>query len=103
MKESELVRKVLAVLNSLPECKAIKVHGSPYARAGTPDIIGCCKGRMFALEVKMAGRKPTKIQERELAAWGAAGAIAGTFYSDDSIGDLVYWLEKGENDESCLG
>lgn len=81
MKETTLAKKVLDYLNSLPECKAIKIHGNMYTQTGTPDIVGCIKGRMFLFELKVPGNKPTEIQERRLREWRAAGALAEVIYS----------------------
>ena len=77
MRESTLVRNMLQTLNSYPDCKAIKVHGSEFTESGTPDIIGCWRGRMFVIEVKATKTgKPTAIQQTRLAQWRAAGAVA---------------------------
>jgi len=85
MKESTLRTKVLEYLNSLPGCKAIKIHGSAYIEAGTPDVMGCIKGRAFFLELKVPGKKPTAIQERRLKEWEAAGAITGVVTSIEEV------------------
>ena len=54
-----------------------KVHGSAYQRAGIPDIVGCCRGRFFAFEVKRPGEDPTKIQRYEMMRLAESGAIVG--------------------------
>lgn len=45
-----------------------KIHGGPFQRSGIGDIIGCCQGYYFNLEVKQnkSGSKyePTEIQQR---------------------------------------
>jgi len=76
MKESAIVTRILKFLNRLPHCKAIKIHGSPYMEAGTPDILGCYHGQMFAFEVKTTKGKTSKIQDYRLSQWGIAGALA---------------------------
>lgn len=75
--EANIVRRVLHELNSWPNVRAIKKHGSRYGRVGDPDIWGCAYGRMFLLEMKAPGEKPSKMQEKELAAWKRAGAATG--------------------------
>jgi len=52
-----------------------KVHGSAFQRAGIPDIVGCCRGRFFALEVKRPRENPSKIQEYEMAKLDQSGAL----------------------------
>ena len=90
MSETRLVRAILAALNARPNTKAIKVHGSAFMEAGTPDIIGS-DGRMFAIEVKRPGEKvkPGGIQEKRLAEWAAAGARVGVATTVDEATKIV--------------
>lgn len=70
MRESALERKVVA------HCKAVGVlcykFSSP-ARRGVPDRLLLYRGRVMFLELKAEGKKPTKLQERELSVLRAAG------------------------------
>lgn len=50
-----------------------KIHGGPTMMAGLPDLIGVWKGRFIAIEVKMPGNHPSKIQERVIDKIRAAG------------------------------
>lgn len=69
---------ILNFINSLPNGKAINIHGSPYSERGTPDVIGCIGGRLVAFECKRTkDENLTKIQEWRLSEWIAAGAIVG--------------------------
>ena len=82
MKESTLVDKIRKALNAMPGVKAVKVHGSQYMRAGTPDILGCMDGQMFALEVKRDEKgKPTALQMQQLKEWSVAGAVTAVVWS----------------------
>src|SRR5512146_1743807 len=85
--ETWLVRKILAALNSLPETKVIKVGSE--CEVGTPDLLGCSRGRMVALEVKQPGEKPRPIQSHRLDEWRRAGAIAGVVRSVEEAVTLV--------------
>ncbi|AWY05224.1 holliday junction resolvase [Gordonia phage Margaret] len=58
-----------------------KVHGSATMMAGLPDLIGCAKGRFIAIECKMPGNKPTKIQELIHSKIEAAGGRVIVAYS----------------------
>lgn len=73
---AELTRPIVAALNAIPGIWASRnLTGSGFARAGHPityglgigsaDIVGCVApvGRMFALEVKWPGKKPSKEQD----------------------------------------
>ena len=75
---SGVVEPILSYLNSLPNSKAINVHGSVYSERGTPDVIGCINGRLVAFECKRtANEEPTAIQYWRLGEWYAAGAVVG--------------------------
>jgi Holliday junction resolvase len=68
-------------------------HGGPHMPVGTPDIIGCCEGRFFALEVKQPGKRPTPIQSLRLEAIAEAGGIAAVVHSsDEALAALVEGL-----------
>lgn len=56
-----VVQPILRYLNSLPNTKAINIHGSVFCERGTPDIIGCTDGRTILLECK---RSPTEAAEK---------------------------------------
>lgn len=73
-----VVAPILEYLNSLPNSKAINIHGSIYTERGTPDVIGCINGRMVAFECKRdESEEPTAIQYWRLGEWFAAGAVVG--------------------------
>lgn len=73
-----VVTPILKYLNSLPNSKAINIHGGIYTERGTPDVIGCINGRMVAFECKRdESEEPTAIQYWRLGEWFAAGAVVG--------------------------
>ena len=73
-----VVSPILHYLNSIPNSKAINIHGSVFSERGTPDIIGCINGRLVAFECKRtAAEALEKIQKWRLSEWIAAGAIVG--------------------------
>ena len=75
---SGVVEPVLRYLNSLPNSKAINIHGSVFSERGTPDVVGCISGRMVAFECKRdATESPTDIQKWRMCEWIAAGAVVG--------------------------
>ena len=61
---------------------AFKVHGSPFQLAGIPDVVGCYRGLFFGIEVKVPGKKPSKIQNYRLRCIREAGGIG--FWGDDA-------------------
>ena len=88
MTEAQIVKRIVAAIRTAGGY-AIKHHGSPYSHAGTPDVLGCLRGRMLAVEVKRPGGKPTALQEHELRLWAACGAIAGVVTSVDDLTALL--------------
>jgi hypothetical protein len=67
---------------------------------GDPDVYGSLYGLHFEVEVKRPGKVPTDLQERRLAEWKAAGAIAGVATSvEEFIAILLAGLH--ENRELC--
>lgn len=73
-----VVVPILRYLNSIPNSKAINVHGSVFSERGTPDVIGCVGGRFVAFECKRDPGEPLEpIQRWRLAEWLASGAVVG--------------------------
>lgn len=86
MRESALERKVVA------HCRAAGVlcykFSSP-ARRGVPDRILLYRGRVMFLELKAEGKKPTKLQEREISVLHAAGFFSSWTDNFSSAKQLV--------------
>ena len=91
--ETSIVDKIMGWLKKVPGCKVEKRHGYSYAGAGKPDLTGAIRGRRFEMEVKRPGCNPTKLQEREIAAWKKAGVAAGVVRSLDDAKKLL--VEEG--------
>lgn len=73
-----VVKPILHYLNSLPNSKAINIHGSVFSERGTPDVIGCINGRMVAFECKRSTKEDLEeIQKWRLCEWLSAGAVVG--------------------------
>lgn len=65
-------------------------HG--YGRSGVPDIIGCYKGRFFAIECKAGKGTTTALQQRELRRIDEAGGAA-IVINENNIEELQTWLK----------
>lgn len=75
---SSVVKPILEYINSLPNSKAINIHGSIFSERGTPDVVGCIGGRFIAFECKRDDTEDLEqIQKWRLAEWLAAGAVVG--------------------------
>lgn len=81
---------ILAYLNGLPGCYAIKIHGGPYQKRGTPDLHATYRGRSLWIEVKRAGGRPDPGQAHELARWAAAGALTGCVHSRTEMEAIIH-------------
>ena len=73
--ESTITTAILKALNTMPDTYAIKLHGSMYSHAGTPDLCVVRRGQAYFLEVKRPGAKSTPAQVAEMARWTGVGAI----------------------------
>ena len=78
MNEAQLSQKIIKALRELPECWAVKTHGTPFGYVGEPDIRGVVLGLAFFLEVKVPGKEYTltPAQKQALERWRKAGAVA---------------------------
>lgn len=75
---SSVVQPILKYINSLPQSKAINIHGSVFCERGTPDIIGSIKGRIVCFECKRDTTESLEdIQKWRLSEWIIAGAVVG--------------------------
>ena len=83
---SGVVEPVLKYINSLPGSKAINIHGSVFSERGTPDVIGCIRGRMVAFECKRDAKEDLeKMQKWRLSQWISAGAVVGGISDLDHV------------------
>ena len=80
--EADVVKDILEWLNSLPKCKARKVHGNIFS-ASEPDIDCVLNGLSVKIEVKNPGEEPTQPQLKKINEWKAAGCLA--FWTDNLL------------------
>lgn len=70
-----------------------KIHGGPFQQSGIGDLIGCCKGYYFNLEVKQdkTGKKyePTEIQQREIDNVNEEGGCGACVKSTEEAEQVV--------------
>ena len=89
--EKKVKTKVVAILKELGAYYFYPITGG-YGASGVPDIVGCYKGRFFAIECKANGNTPTVLQQREMYKITEAGGI--TVVIDETNLDLVRGLIK---------
>ena len=86
-KVKDKVRKMLTESGAFHFMPA--THG--YGTSGVPDIVGCYKGRMFAIECKAGDNKPTALQMKNLALISGAGGYTEIVNETnlDAVGALL--------------
>ena len=86
-KVKDKVRKILTESGAFHFMPA--THG--YGTSGVPDIVGCYKGRMFAIECKAGDNKPTALQMKNLALISGAGGYTEIVNETnlDAVGALL--------------
>lgn len=87
-KESKLVNEIRNEIKRLGG-KSIKIHGSQYIEIGSPDILGCLKGKTLAIECKLISEEPSKIQQYRLEEWRKSGAITGVAHSLEEAKTII--------------
>lgn len=68
----------------------LKVHGSAFQPAGTPDILACVNGRFVAIEVKRAnGGVVSELQKAKLKHIKNSGGVAIVARSLDDVSTVL--------------
>lgn len=102
MKERTLQTNIVEHINATEAAKVLVTHG---LEAGTPDILGSINGQAVAIECKVDGEKPTKLQEHRLEEWRKAGAVAIVAREDFDVPKFVRRVLLGREDykvDSCI-
>lgn len=86
--EQRIQRQIVLHLRSMGAW-VFKVHGSPYQRAGVPDLLVGYKGQLYALEVKRPGQRLSAIQTKIIEEIRASGCIAGRVESIEEAEEMV--------------
>jgi len=90
--ESKVKKKVVQQLKLLDAYYFYPVTGG-YGRSGVPDIVGCYKGKFFAIECKAGTNKPTPLQALNLEQIILTGGIA-LVINEENV-DTVYSILLG--------
>ncbi|MCR4629339.1 MAG: VRR-NUC domain-containing protein [Clostridium sp.] len=89
MKESEIVKRILDYLRTVPECFCWKEHGGMYGTAGIPDVICCYRGGFYGFEVKTETGRATGLQQATIRKIRDAGGIAWIVRSVDEVRAVI--------------
>lgn len=66
-----------------------KVWGGPFQSSGIPDLVGCCKGLFFALEVKEPDGGADELQIETIADINQAGGLAAFIVEPEEAVELL--------------
>ena len=81
--EKNFENKVKAYLKE-QGCYFIKYWGgAAFTKSGVPDLLVCCKGQFFGVEIKAADGKPSDLQIYNLRKIDTAGGKAVLLYPKD--------------------
>lgn len=88
--ERDLQKKVLKYLkNTLPEEESFFWKVSERYHSGIPDIVGFCKGRPFAVELKVGKNIPTELQALTIRKMSKSGVYAAVCYSVEEVQKFI--------------
>ena len=95
--EKKVKTKVVAILKELGAYYFYASTGG-YGASGVPDIIGCYKGRFFAIECKAGGGKTTALQDKNIAQIIAQGGLAIVVHEDniEDVNELLRHIEGSQ-------
>jgi len=88
--EVKVKRKVVAQLKALGAYYFYPVTGG-YGGSGVPDIVGCYKGKFFAIECKAGKNRPTPLQQKNIDAIAAQGGAVWVV-NEDNINEVTRWI-----------
>lgn len=90
MRERDIQRGIIEMLEERrrrgEQVYWLNIGGGPRIRKGTPDLLVVYRGVPFLLEIKVPGKKPTRLQRRELEQWNRAGAVTVVVTSVEQAG-----------------
>lgn len=94
--EGRVKKKVSDLLKSVSEIYYFMPVPSGFGES-TLDYIGCYRGKLFAIETKAPGKKPTPRQMQIINAIRRAGGAV--FVIDGDITELQQWIRATTPDE----
>lgn len=85
--EAKVKARVAKQLKALGAYYFYPVTGG-FGRSGVPDIVGCFRGRFFAIECKAGRNTPTPLQQKNLDSIAATNGLAWVV-REDNVGDVT--------------
>jgi Holliday junction resolvase len=93
--EKKVKTKVVAILKELGTYYFYPIAGG-YGASGVPDIVGCYKGKFFAIECKAGKGKTTALQDKNIAQIIGQGgyAIVVNESNLEDVNELLREIER---------
>ena len=88
--EVKVKKQVVIQLKKLGAYYFYPVTGG-YGASGVPDIVGCYKGKFFAIECKAGKNKPTPLQQKNIDAIAAQGGAVWVV-NEENMNGVTAWL-----------
>jgi Holliday junction resolvase len=89
--ESKVKAKVVAQLKALGAYYFYPVTGG-YGGSGVHDIVGCLRGKFFAIECKAGNNKPTPLQQKNIDAITKQGGLVWVV-NEENLNEVTNILE----------
>ena len=86
MTEQQIQKKIITYLEK-QGCYVVKVITA--SKAGVPDLLACCGGQFYGLEVKTPIGRPSKLQLANVAKIVTAGGVAKIARSVDDVKEVL--------------
>lgn len=96
--EKRVKKLVVNQLKALKDCYYFYPVTGGFGKSGVPDIVGCYKGRFFALECKAGKNRPTPLQELNLSQIRNAGGAALVVDEHNVLFVTAYLNSLGEDE-----
>lgn len=85
---------MVATLNAMEGVYCLRTHGGAFQIKGTPDVLGCARGRFFAIEAKRTSKdKPSAAQLYILGKFQDAGGQVFVSH-DPKAKEVIKWIES---------
>ena len=88
--ERDMQKKVIKYLKeNLPKGESFFWKVSERFSSGIPDIVGFCRGKAFAIELKVGRNKQTELQKRTMDDMMRAGVLTAVCYSVNDVATFI--------------
>lgn len=88
------IQRVLDRYQRAGTLRYTKINPGGMMRRGLPDLLGCYRGRCFAIEVKGPDGRVSKAQQHEFVQWAATGAWAVIAHDAGAVQEVLDMIDE---------